>query len=356
MVPRKESIPYTAAKYGVEMPDDIPLSDYEDAQYFGPITLGTPGQEFTVVFDTGSSNLWVPSSQCPFTDLACQLHAKFHSSDSSTYKNNGTTFAIQYGTGAVSGFLGQDVLGIGGLSVKNQTFGLATAEPGITFVVAKFDGILGMAYVTISVDHVTPVWYNIIHQGLVSQPIFSVWLDKNPKSGNGGELILGATDSSLYTGTINYTPLINETYWEIEMGVITVGGKAFACSGGCHAVVDTGTSLIAGPSSVMNALNSKLGAVVLNGEGIFSSCDVISSLPDISISINSVTYNLTPQDYVLEISTLLETECISGFVGIDLPPQLGPLYILGDVFISTYYTVFDFGNTRVGFATAVQSS
>jgi hypothetical protein len=135
--------------------------------------LGEPPQSFLVLFDTGSSNLWVPSSQCPLWELSCDLHSKYDSSKSSSYKVNGTTFSIQYGTGAAEGFLSIDDLGIGGTIVKQQTFAEITAEPGITFLAAEFDGILGLAFQSISVDEVTPVWYNLVAQKLVDSPVFA---------------------------------------------------------------------------------------------------------------------------------------------------------------------------------------
>jgi len=333
------------------------LTDYEDTQYYGPITLGTPPQDFTVVFDTGSSNLWVPSANCALIDIACRTHNQYNANASSTYVANGESFSIEYGSGSLKGYLSQDTLGVGDFSIVNQVFAEATQEPGLTFVAAKFDGILGLAFQSISVDHVTPVFYNMISQGLVSQQLFSVWMSQTDGANPGGELLFGAIDSSRYTGSLTYVPLTAETYWEFHMDDFQESGSSLgwcSTSSPCKAIADTGTSLITGPTDNMNTLNRQLGAFVLLGEGIFPNCDILTSGPTITIVLNGVNFPLKPTDYVIQITEDGVTTCVSGFYGLDIPPPTGPLYILGDVFISRFYTVFDYANKQVGFATSVQ--
>jgi phytepsin len=414
-------------------PSNVPLTNYENAQYYGEISIGTPPQIFTVIFDTGSSNLWIPSVKCDWTDIACYLHNTYDSSKSSSYVANGTTFSIQYGSGSLKGFLSQDTVNVGGLSVQKQVFGEATSQPGITFAVAKFDGILGMAFQSISVEGVVPVWYNMISQGLVTEPVFAFWLDRTMNSSVGGELTLGGLDQSHYSGAITYAPLTDTTYWEFSVQDILVKGQSQGyCSKGCNAIADTGTSLIAGPSDMVADLNKKIGAIGIlsqecrmfvdefedaiinaiinsidprkacgnigvcpgkdcgvcvliittlehmlptnaseemiklfldklcdlipspNGESIVD-CANISSLPDISIVISGKPFVLKPKDYIV-VSGSGETQlCLSGFMGIELPPEIGPLWIIGDVFIGAYYTVFDFGKQQVGFAVSTQN-
>jgi len=337
----------------------IPISDYEDAQYYGPITIGTPPQSFLVVFDTGSSNLWVPSATCPKNDFACQTHNKYYSNKSSTYVPNGQNISIQYGSGSMKGFLSQDVVGLGSWNVKNQVFAEATVEPGVAFVAAKFDGILGLAFEIISADHVTPVWYNIQSQGLAQQDMFAFWLSNNPNSNPGGELTLGGYDSKRFTGQISWVPLTHETYWEFKVDDFLLGGQDLGwcnSSAPCKAICDSGTSILTGPKANMDALNKQLGAHVnFVGEGIFPNCSMINSLPNYEIVINGMKFVLTPQQYVLKITQGPETVCLSGFMGLDVPPPAGPLYILGDVFIEAYYAIFDFGGKRVGFAKSKQN-
>jgi len=311
-----------------------------------------------VVFDTGSSNLWVPSSKCPLSVIGCDVHKKYHSDRSSTYVVNGSAFAIEYGSGSMKGFLSTDTVHIAGLSIQRQTFAEATALPGISFDLTQFDGILGLAFDSISVDAVVPPWYNLLSQKLVNNTLFSFWLSKDPRGASGGELILGGINTQRYTGSVSYQPLVNKTYWEFALSDVKVGGasQGYCPPNGCLAIADTGTSLIAGPKAAVAALNRKLGAInIIEGEAIFPSCALTKGLPAVSFTLGTQTFSLTPEQYVVVSSSNGTSLCISGFLGIDLPPALGPLWILGDVFISTYYTIFDFGNSRVGFATAVQN-
>jgi len=124
----------------------VALKDFMNAQYYGVVALGTPPQPFTVVFDTGSGNLWVPSSRCKGFNIACLLHRRYSSEQSSTYTKVGKPFSIRYGSGSMSGFTSMDTLTIGGLKLPNVTFAEATSEPGVSFAMTKFDGIIGLGF------------------------------------------------------------------------------------------------------------------------------------------------------------------------------------------------------------------
>lgn len=220
----------------------------------GPITAGTPPQQFNVIFDTGSSNLWLPSKKC----TNCGLHPKYNSAASSTYVANGTSFYIRYGSGPVSGFLSQDSVGWGGLNVQQQLFAEITDVTGLglAYSVGKFDGILGMAWQSISIDGIPTVFEELLAQGLVNQGVFSFYLSK--QDGVDGELLLGGINRSKYTGDLTYIPLTEETYWEIALDSMTFNGSSVTSAK--SAVLDTGTSILAGPSAEVKKLAAAVGA------------------------------------------------------------------------------------------------
>jgi len=325
------------------------LRNYMDAQYYGTISIGTPAQNFTVIFDTGSSNLWVPSSKCPWTQIACLLHDKYHADRSKTYKKDGRAFNITYGSGSMTGFVSKDTVCISSVCAKGQEFAEATGLPGITFVAAKFDGILGMAYPTISVDKLEPVFNNFLDQKAIEQPVFAFYLDRNTADPTGGELTLGGTDQSKYTGPVTWAQITRKGYWQFKMDAVRVAGKS-ACEGGCQAIADTGTSLIAGPTADVEKIQTAIGATPLIRGEYMVDCNKLSSMPNVSFVIQGRQFTLTPQQYVMKVSALGHSMCLSGFMGMDFPERIGPLWILGDVFIGPYYTIFDFGKNRVGFA------
>lgn len=220
-------------------------------QDFSEIKIGTPPQTFKVVLDTGSSNLWVPSSDC--SSISCFLHNKYDSSSSSTYQKNGSEFNIRYGSGSLSGFVSQDNVKIGDLEIENQHFAEATEEPGLAFIFGKFDGILGLGFDTISVNKMVPPFYNMVNQKKVDEPVFAFYLGDANKDGDTSEATFGGVDKNHYKGELTKIPLRREAYWEVDFNSIALGDNVAELDN-TGAVLDTGTSLIALPSTLAELL------------------------------------------------------------------------------------------------------
>ena len=201
--------------------------------------------------DTGSSNLWVPSSQC--SSISCFLHNKYDSSSSSTYQKNGSEFAIRYGSGSLSGFVSQDTVKIGDLEIEDQHFAEATEEPGLAFVFGKFDGILGLGFDSISVNKIVPPFYNLVNQKKVDEPVFAFYLGDANQEGDTSEATFGGIDKSHYKGDLTKIPLRREAYWEVDFNSIGLGDNVAELDN-TGAVLDTGTSLIALPSTLAELL------------------------------------------------------------------------------------------------------
>merc|ERR1712054_495379 len=322
--------------------DPVVITDYSDAQYFGEISIGTPAQEFKVIFDTGSSNLWVPSKKTPIWHWN-PLHAKYDSSKSSTYVKNGSTFAIQYGSGSLEGFVSEDTVKIGNVTVAKQLFAEATNEPGLAFKIGKMDGIMGMAWQRIAVNGIKPPWYDVVASSGMEN-LFAFYLGKG--NGDNSELVLGGTDPAHYTGEISYVPLSEEAYWMFTMDEFKMGSLS---TKNVTVIADTGTSLLAGPKDFISSVQAAIGGTAVGTTGEYMvDCSKISTLPSVTITLAGKDYVLEGKDYVLNV----QGECLSGCMGIDLPAGNPVKFILGDVFLRKYFSIYDKANNRMGFATA----
>uniref|UniRef100_A0A8C6E2A5 Peptidase A1 domain-containing protein n=1 Tax=Moschus moschiferus TaxID=68415 RepID=A0A8C6E2A5_MOSMO len=318
-----------------------PLRNYLDISYVGVITIGTPPQEFRVIFDTGSADLWVPSVSC--VSEACRTHNTFKHENSSTFKNMNKHVTIYYGSGTVRAFLGSDTVRIGNFVSLNQLFGLSLEEYG--FDGAPFDGVLGLAFPSISIKGTIPIFDNMWSQGAFSEPVFAFYLSKNKMEGSA--LMFGGVDHRFYRGELNWVPVTQTRHWQISMNRISMNGNVVACSRGCQALVDTGTSLIYGSTDEANNINKLLNAHLDNSEYVVS-CDAMRTLPPFIFNINGIDYPLPAEAYIFKDKNI----CFSVFQG-GLESTSPGNWLLGDVFLREYFAVFDRKNEKVGLAPAV---
>ncbi|XP_065505410.1 gastricsin [Caloenas nicobarica] len=325
-----------------------PIANHLDSSYFGEISIGTPPQNFLVLFDTGSSSLWVPSTYCQ--SPPCYNHAKFNPSASSTFTSTGRTYNVSYGSGTLTVLLGCDTMRIQNITVTNQEFGLSKNEPTQPFYYADFDGILGLGYPSLESEGLSTVLQSLLQQNQLAQPIFSVYFSREPTYNYGGELILGEVNTQLFRGDILWAAVTQQRYWQVALHEFAIGDVVTGwCRRGCQAIVDTGTFLLTVPREYMGSFIEAVGAQQTS-YGYEVECNEIQNMPTITFIISGVQLPLYPSTYVLNNKGY----CTLGVEATYLPSQNGqPLWILGNVFLREYYTVFDMADNRVGFAPVV---
>jgi len=326
------------------------------AQYYGAMTIGTPAQDFAVLFDTGSSNLWVPSTKCcettsggcPFNSLntACQYHNTYDGDASTTYVANGSHIFIFYGAGPVYGFVSEDTVTVGTAIVQKQLFGEMTFEkPATTFSLEKFDGILGLGFPNLASNGIPPVFYNMWDQGQLEQNLFSFYFNRDYTSSIGGSINFGGINEDHYTGEINYHPVnSSEGYWGLHLQRVSYNGEELGTSYDYMTIVDSGTPVIGCTTEVAAQLNELINATPNENGAYTVPCNTVDSLADISFYFDDIEYKLAPSDYIIEERSGLTKTCTSGII------DTGSMGIMGDVFMRRYYSVFNVGETTIGFA------
>lgn len=247
IVQRYRTAAVASKRAGTESGSATTTPEAEDEAYITDISVGTPGQTLPMDFDTGSSDLWVFSTETPSADVNGQKTYD-PSSSSSAKKLSGASWSISYGDGSTSkGDVYQDTVTIGNISVTGQAVESATEVSSSFTSDSASSGLVGLAMS--SLNTVTPTAQKTFFDNAKAQlasPVFSADL----KHDTAGTYTFGAIDSSKFTGTMYYANLYNTTeslagYWTFQSSGYSVGDSS----------TSTSTSSSASASATSSATN-----------------------------------------------------------------------------------------------------
>ncbi|KAI7870127.1 aspartic peptidase domain-containing protein [Spinellus fusiger] len=366
-----------------------------------------------------NADLWVPSTQCPAQ--VCP-YTRFDSTTSSTFTPTNQSFSITYGIGNVNGTYATDTIHLAGGAVSNQQFGLASTsqniltnpttvgsngggsappkDSGPNAVVGN--GILGMGFPQLTTaansggNPYYPVIFNMVDQKIISNPIFSIYMNRADASGWAGEIILGGVDSSKYSGDIVYLPvaflapssssgsssssnqILNNYkgyyYWMVFGQGLSVTNNGVTTNFNLPSVgafiIDTGTTLTYLPQNMANSIvNAVAGS---NGFKLDTSsstylvdCNAVQSKATIQLRMSPsskgtsspVILSVPASNLIIPLDAATADKasvCIFGIApansgGVSLSSQM---YLIGDSVLRSAYLAFDMGGKRIGFAAA----
>jgi cathepsin D len=199
-------------------------------------------------------------------------------------------------------------------------------------------GILGLAYGSISVDKLP----TFVDASDLSDKSFSFYLHSNPEASF--MTIPGFEQEAMNGQQFQFHNVVEQKYYSLALTGITKGSQKISTTG-YKAVIDSGTSVLVGPNTLVKPL--------IEGITVNDDCSGIESLPTITFEIDGVAYPLTYNDYVLKVQQGSDTECVLAIMGQDFPSGFN-YFILGDSFMRRYYSFFDKNNNRVGFIDAAK--
>jgi len=374
--------------------------------YFGKVNVGSPQpQDFTVVFDTGSAHLVLPSAACE--SETCRIHRRLNETISETcypIEHDGTplprgessshSVSITFGTGKVSGTFVRDRACLGGSLHSDGKDGCAKMNVVVAkemshqpFSLFHFDGILGLGLEALALGPGYSFFGQMVAQHPAMQPRFSVFLARTDQGES--SIAFGGHDETKAASDIFWVPVAMPElgYWQVQVQTVRIGDVVLdtCADGGCRAILDTGTSLLGAPRQAIKSLHQHLSRDVLlaakgtghgedqvsleegkealsqdcrmRGDGALLTFDLGPGIPGIV---------LDPEDYfrpkpfnmtVPENPEAWKLICRSLLLPLDLEAPLGPrTFILGEPVLRKYYTIYDWASRRVGFATADHSN
>ncbi|CAD7937694.1 unnamed protein product [Amoebophrya sp. A25] len=322
-------------------------------EYWGTISVGTPAQEFQVIFDTGSGNLILPGAKCE--SVPCVQHKRYtltESTSGAAVGKDGVALSvdpaqtsestIRFGTGEIHGEFVKDQICLGS-SCTTASFIASTSETEEPFSQCSFDGIMGLGFADLSMGSSFNMMDDFVEANTLPRNQFSVYLSDTPGR---SEITFGGYKSSQMASPgddpIFWVPVTHQSYWEVAIDDIAFDNKPQSLCENCKVAVDTGTSMLAGPSDVIAQLTEKLN--------LKADCSNVQDMPLLGFQIGNRVLNLKPEDYIDQG----DSSCELSLMELDVPPPKGPIFVFGDPFLRRFLTVYDKDGPRVGFAVAKQ--
>jgi len=339
-------------------PYSLKLRNFNNVQYFADITIG--GQVVPAIYDTGSFEILVLSKLCTTCSPG---EAVYDQQASSTFRRGeATTAQHTYGSGPAISLKGLETVKMGPVSspivATDMPFWQVIDHHIDVWENARFSAIVGLG----QGDRVPSGFADngggadgdasptLLYKGGISE--FGICLERSAPEPSGW-LVLGQTQRP--PTVFASVPVVGEAHWGVTLtnlkaNSMTVGNNL--CNPSCGAIVDSGTSLIAAPGSVLSALGNVLGNVK-------EDCSNLHELPPIQFNLGPHTFELPPKAYVLKVQDVQQVDqnvwdmlfskpktkvvdtCIPAFMQMEKVSQYGPVWILGMPFLRYYYTVFD---------------
>ncbi|KAI7861643.1 aspartic peptidase domain-containing protein [Spinellus fusiger] len=354
---------------------------YDDGLLVAKVEVGTPAQEFSVLFDTSSSLAWVPSTKCHSSSCKQFSDHPYDTNKSSTAMDLHKKQSIKYGGGkCIDVELFRDTVSVAGLSVSNQLLGAAYSVTNIGD--DKYIGYLGLGgynedgstnflnstgkTVTSGSHEISSrQWYygsagyaqNAYQQGYgqQSQQFGMVVGDSSGFYGKRsespqGEFIIGGIDHTLYKGEIAFLPLPtcsfgDSPYWKTALKCVKLGNAVdIKLTPKSLATLSSGTKFMSAPTKQANLLHKALGAEYDDATFTYKlDCDLIKDLPDLTFSFTNYKVTFPSSVYTAKSKT---GECYSLIRRNTNEKD----WILGTSFLNNFYHIYDLGNKRIGLA------
>jgi len=332
----------TGYKHGHMMTEFLQTRIVHKTAYWGVISVGSPPQEFKVIFDTGSGNLILPKNSC--SEPGCSPHAKYSPDTSTTAKKVNSRkgqsgSSVTFGTGDIRGEFYNDKVCVGTMCA-DVGFIAATHESEDPFKNVPFDGIMGMGFDDLSTDDGFNIIGKLQASGALPGGQFSFYLT----DGGDSEVTFGGYREDNLASDVVWSKVVRESWWQVAMDDIAFDNQPqdlCGAVGGCQVAVDTGTSMLAGPTDLVVKLYGMIN--------VQEDCSNFKALPMLGFRLGNKVLNLMPDDYVDRKGS---SSCSLALTPLDVPPPNGPVFIFGDPFIRRFVTIFDRAESRVGFAVA----